>query len=89
MLRSLQKILCADLEIKAFLILGHDWAKMAHLSQTDFFGKFHLNDFYLLTVPYHDAEFKKITSGFELTFQSCIVKNANKIPLLLVPPEWA
>ena len=29
-----------------------------------------------------------LCAGFELTFQSCIMKNSNKIPLLLVSPPF-
>ena len=58
MLQSLKKIFRMDSDIWASIVLGHNWVKIAYLPQKGFFGKFHLNDFYLLIVPYA-ANFEK------------------------------
>ena len=46
-----------DPEIKVCIVLGHSWAKIAHLARI--FRKFLLIKFYLLIVPYHVAKFEK------------------------------
>ena len=58
MLKTLQGILKADHELHDCIMLGHNQAKIAHLTQRRFLGKFRFCNFYLLTVPYHAAKYE-------------------------------
>ena len=58
MLKTLQEILKADYEIHNCIMLGHNQAKIAHLTQRRFLGKFWFCNFYLLIVPYHAAKYE-------------------------------